>query len=65
MKDNTGGQMSDLEQKKFYSNDTTNKIIQQFADDNNMGFSEALRTIILNWWQEWVNVPVIGTKKEE
>ena len=57
--------MSDLEQKKFYSNDTTNKIIQQFADDNNMGFSEALRTIILNWWQEWVNVPVIGTKKEE
>ena len=36
-----------LHQKKFYSSPAVDKIIETHADNNGMGYSEALRDIVL------------------
>lgn len=58
--------MTDLEQKKFYSNGTTNKTIEAYAQEKGVGFSEALRLIINEWAEmrkEHVRVPIVGKVK--
>lgn len=42
-----------LHQKKFYSSPAVDKIIETHADNNGMGYSEALRDIVLK-------VPIVG-----
>ena len=56
--------MTDLYQKKFYIDSMTEAIVNQYAKDNGMGFSEALRAIVKEWTKsQLVKVPIIGSIK--
>ena len=44
--------MSDLHQKKFYSNVAVDQIIKQHAKNYDLGYSEALRDIVEGWAEE-------------
>ena len=41
--------MANLHQKKFYSSPDTDAIINEHATNQEMGYSEALREIVLDW----------------
>ena len=47
----------DLQQKKFYSSEQVNQIIEQHAQRMGLGFSGALRHIVLSWAGELVTLP--------
>ena len=47
----------DLQQKKFYSDEKVNQIVEQHAQEKGIGFSEALRHIVLTWAGELVTLP--------
>lgn len=49
-----------LNQKKFYSSEEVNDIIENHAARNGWGFSEALRHIVLDWAGELERVPKVG-----
>jgi len=53
-----------LKQKKFYSSEEVNSIIENHAARNDWGFSEALRHIVLDWAGELERVPKVGTIDE-
>ncbi|HUV15501.1 MAG TPA: hypothetical protein VMW28_02935 [Pelolinea sp.] len=44
--------MSDLHQKKFYSSDEVDRLIEQHAKDYDLGYSAALRDIVEGWAEE-------------
>ena len=45
-----------LHQKKFYSNEQVDKIVEKHADDKGYGYSEALRHIVMEWAGELVTL---------
>lgn len=55
----------DLHQRKFYTNTTTDTMIEMYrAQHPKMGYSEAVRDIISSFMQEqYVTVPMIGRIK--
>ena len=46
-----------MRQKKFYSDEKVNQIVEQYAKKMSIGFSEALRHIVLSWAGELVTLP--------
>ena len=46
-----------MRQKKFYSDEKVNQIVEQHAKEKGIGFSEALRHIVLSWAGELVTLP--------
>ena len=46
-----------MRQKKFYSDEKVNQIVEQHAERMSIGFSEALRHIVLSWAGELVTLP--------
>ena len=56
-----------LHQKKFYSDEQTDKIINDFATAHDMGYAEALREIVQQWQEAYnnsVNVKIDGVIKD-
>lgn len=49
--------MSNLHQKKFYSDNTVDGIIEKHAEQKGYGYSEALRHIVMSWRGELVTLP--------
>jgi len=54
-----------LHQKKFYSNEQVDKIVEKHADDKGYGYSEALRHIVMEWAGELVTLPKAKSDDKE
>ena len=57
--------MSNLHQKKFYSSEETDRVIEQHAQDKGYGYSKAMRHIILSWAGELVSIPKVKSDNPE
>ena len=56
--------MAEKYQRKFYSDELTDKIITGYQKDTGMGYSEAVRNIVYIWGVGQVKVPVKGIIKD-
>jgi hypothetical protein len=54
-----------LHQKKFYSSQEVDRIIEKHADAKGYGFSEALRHIVMSWAGELVTLPKANSDDPE
>ena len=51
--------MSDLHQKKFYSSKETDEAIEKYAKKNGLGYSEAIREMVMKV-DAMVNIKVVS-----
>ena len=52
-------------QKKFYSSEEVNAVVEKHAEMNNLGFSKALRNIVLMWAGGIVTLPKVKSDNKE